>query len=209
MVQSLGGRTSSSLEGNYKYLYGTFIILDLKHCLQLGKSMFFHKVCYFGVWQLKVVRERSDFPVTPTICFIPMFTKAFAHFSVHGDEAVTIPPCQQKERASFLSMPLPLPSPLLSILLSVACVTGQGAGIALSTALRPRRRGRRRKLGQGRRFHPLLMVLRSASTTSIRHVGPLKVSLFPPGWLVCESLPHNIEKLFLKVWEMHLDSHEI
>lgn len=175
--------------------------------------MFFHKVCYIGVWQLKVVRERSDFPVTPTIWFTPMFTKVFAHFSapkaVHGDEAVTITPCQQKERASFLSMPLPLPSSWLSILPSVACVTGQGAGLALSTALRLRRRGRRRMLGQGGRFHPLLMVLRSATATAIRHVGPLKVSLFPPGWLVCESLPHNMEKHFLKIWEMHLDGHEI
>lgn len=36
------------------------------------KSTFSHNnsICYFGVWQLKAARGRSDFPVTPTIYFI-------------------------------------------------------------------------------------------------------------------------------------------
>lgn len=140
--------------------------------------MFFHNNCYAALEFGNRRDLERDFPATPTISFIPMFTKVFAHFSapkaVHGAKVVTTPPCQQKERASFLSVPLPLPSPLLSILPCAACVTGQGAGLAL----RARRGGRRKKLGQGRRFHPLLMALRSASATAIRHVFSSKVS--PP-----------------------------
>lgn len=186
------------LKANCKYICGGLSSWTWNVACNLKVKVLSQQlVCYFGVWQLKVARKRSDFPVTPTICFTPMFTKVFAHCSapkaVCCAEVITTPPYQQ-ERAFFLSMPLPLPTPLLSILLSAACVTGQGAGLAQ----RARRGGRRRRLGQGRRFHPLLMVLRSASATAMKHVDSPKVWLFS-GWLVHELLPHNIEKYFWRL----------
>lgn len=171
------------LKANYKCIYGGLSSRTWNIACNLKVSVLSQQlVCYFGVWQLKVVRERSDFPVTPTICFIPMFTEVFAHFSApkaaHGDEAFTTPPCQQKKRSSFLSMPLPLPSAQFSILPSATCVTGQGAGAAL-IAVQGQKRRKEKKAGARKKIPSPLMVLRSASAKAIRHVASPKVSLFP------------------------------
>lgn len=203
------------LKANYKYIHGGLSSWTWNIACNLKVNILSQQlVCYFGAWQLKVVRERSDVPVTPAICFITMFSKVFAHFSApkaaHGDEAVTTPSCQQK-RASFLSMHLPLPSPQLSILSSALSVTCQGAGAALM-AMQGQKRKKQEKAEARKKIPSPFDGSKISLCHSYEACSFSQSFTFPlPGWLVHESftLPQNMEKHFLKTWEMRLDDHEI
>lgn len=118
------------------------------------------------------------------------------------------------EAEVFLPLRIP-PAARSPALLSACCYLWDWLGSRDSPVAwqhRTRWGGRKGKLGQGRRCHPLLVVLRSARAKAVRHVASPKVSLSPShGWLIDEpfTLPHNTGDRSLKTWEMQRDDNEI